>query len=171
MEQNKSKNKKIASDVDESFETPLMTMAQRNENLSAFALHHQKTKGDVSHQDLLRLRLLRLKFQIDEFLSAQQSDYRFSSFLTIYMKCLNLNGKTFAKEINIKPSELSQILHDRRDPNERIMMRLEIHSNYNFTASLWFEVLAKQKALELKYDDKLRKEEEARIQPRLALVI
>jgi hypothetical protein len=67
MKPNKSKNKKISTDVDESFETPLMTMAQRNENLSAFALHHEKTKGDVSHQDLLRLRLLRLEFKLMSF--------------------------------------------------------------------------------------------------------
>lgn len=50
-------------------------------------------------------------------------------------------------------------------------MRLEIHSNYNFSAALWYEVLAKQKSLELKNDEKLRKEEETQIQPKLALVI
>jgi transcriptional regulator with XRE-family HTH domain len=171
MKPNKSKNVRAFEDIDESFETPSMTENQQKENLSAFGSYRQKIKKDILDEDRLRLRLLRLKFQISQFLNAQQSDYGFSFFLGFYMKCLELNGKTFAEEINIKPSELSQILHNRRDPNERIMMRLEIHSNYNFPAPLWYEVLAKQKALELMNDDKLRKEEETHVQPKLELVI
>ena len=171
MKSNKVANERLAEVIDESFETPSMTAAQKMENLSAFGLYRQKVKKDILDEDRLRLQLLRLKFQMNQFLSAQQSDYRFSFFLDFYMKCLEINGKTFAEEISIKPSELSQILHNRRDPNERIMMRLEIHSNYNIPAPLWYEVLAKQKALELKNDEKLRKEEKTRINPKVEVVI
>lgn len=171
MKPDKLKGGKSWIDEDISFQSPIMTPAQQIENLSAFGNYRQKAKEKISEDDKLRLRFLRLKFQMNKFLTAKNSDYQFSFFLDFYIKCLELSGKTFAEEISIKPSELSQILHNRRDPNEKIMMRLEIHSNYNFPAPLWYEVLAKQKSLELKNDRKLRKQEEANVQPKVAVVI
>jgi transcriptional regulator with XRE-family HTH domain len=171
MKPNKIKDKKPWMDEDISFQSPVMTAAQREANLLAFGDYRLKTKGKISDNDKLRLRFLRLKFQINSFLNAQKSDYSFSFFLALYIKCLGLNGKTFADEISLQPSELSQILHNRRDPNEKIMMRLEIHSNYNFPAPLWYEVLAKQKALELMNDKKLREQEQANVQSKVDVVI
>jgi len=168
---NKAKKENKWEEEDISFQSPSLTVAEKSANWSAFGKYRQEAKEKVSDKDRLRLRFLRLKFSMNEYLKAGQSDYRFYSFLGTYMKCLNLSGKTFAGEINIKPSELSQILHGRRDPNRRIMMRLEIHSNYNFPARLWYEVLAKDKALELKYDEVLRKTEEAVVQPKIKVVI
>lgn len=171
MNLNKSKKVKPIGEEDISFQSPVLTSEQHNENLSAFGKYRQQAKKKISEEDKLRLRFLRLKFEINKFLDAQQSDCLFGSFLSIYMDCLDLNGKTFAEEISIQPSELSQILHNRRDPSVKILMRLEIHSNYNFPAPLWYEVLAKQKSFELKNDEKLRKQEKTNVQPRVAVVI
>ena len=169
MSKPKKENQWEEDDI--SFQSPSMTEAEKLENWSAFGAYRKQAKGKVLDKDRLRLRFLRLKFRMNEYLNAQQSDYRFYSFLVSYMKCFNLSGKTFADEINITPSELSLILHGHRDPNRRIMMRLEIHSNYNFPAPLWYEVLAKEKALELKDDRALRKEEEAVVRPKIKVVI
>jgi transcriptional regulator with XRE-family HTH domain len=168
---NKAKKETKWAEEDISFQSPSLTDAEKLADWSAFGKYRQQAKEKVSEKDRLRLRFLRLKFGMSEYLKAQHSDCRFNFFLGSYMKCLNLSGKTFAGEMNIKPSELSQILHGRRDPNRRIMMRLEIHSNYNFPAPLWFEVLAKEKALELKDDQELRKTEEAVVQPKINVVI
>lgn len=171
MKRDKLKEEKLWADEDISFQSPDMSTAQQKENVEVFGNYRQRSKEKVSDKDRLRLRFLRLKFQINKFLNAQQSDYQFSFFLDLYIKSLELNGKTFAEEIGLKPAELSLILHNRRDPNEKIMMRLEIHSNNNFPAPLWYEVLAKQKALELKNDVKLRKQEEANVHTNVAVVM
>jgi plasmid maintenance system antidote protein VapI len=154
-----------------SFQTPGMSSEQRRENLGAFGKYRQKQKATISEEEKLKLDFLQLRFEMSRFLNAQQSDYRFGFFLINYMECLQLNGKNFAEEIKIQPSELSQILHNRREPNERIMMRLEIHSNYNFPATLWFEILAKQKTLDLMKDEDLRKQEEEVVKPKVEVVI
>jgi plasmid maintenance system antidote protein VapI len=171
MKSDKLQGRKTWIDENISFQSPGMTKAQQDENLSAFGEYRRKAKNKISDQDKLRVRFLRLKFQMNTFLKAQDSDYNFGFFLELYMKSLELSGKNFAEEINIQPSELSQMLHNRRDPNERIMIRLEIHSNSNFPAPLWYEVLAKQKALELKNDKNLRKQEEANVQPKVKIAI
>lgn len=158
-------------DEDISFQSPSMTPNQEEENLMAFGKYRQKAKKEVSDEDRLRLRFLHLKFQINEFLKGAHSEHKFGFFLSLYMKCLELNGKTFAQEMNIKPSTLSQFIHNQRDPNEEVMMRLEIHSNYNFSAGLWYGILAQQKVLELKNDKLLRKQEEAVVKPRVSVVI
>lgn len=171
MKPDKLQGRKTWIDEDISFQSPGMTKAQQEENLSAFGNYRRDAKNKISDKDKLKLKLLRLKYQINSFLKAQESGYNFGFFLELYMNSLELTGKNFAEEINIQPSELSQILHNRRDPNEKIMVRLEIHSNYNFPAFLWYEVLAKQKALELKNDKVLRKQEEAIVQPKVGIVL
>ncbi|MGN7821242.1 hypothetical protein ACTJJB_14020 [Chitinophaga sp. 22536] len=171
MEPKNSRRKKMWTDEDISFESPSVTGEQRNETLAAFGKFRQNTKGKVSNEEKLKLRFLQLKFQINEFLKGEHSEYRFGFFLALYMKSLELNGKTFAQEINIKPSLLSQFIHNQREPNDTILMRLEIHSNYNFPADLWYGVLAQQKAIELKNDRSLRKHEETIVKPKVKVAI
>lgn len=165
------KKEKTFSEEDISFQSPNITAKERRDNLAAFGAYRQKTKGKISEEDKLRLRFLRLKFEINNFLKSQDSEHNFGFFLDLYMKSLELNGVSFAQEIHVKPSMISQILHNQKEPSKKLMMRLEIHSNYNFPAPIWYEVLAKQKSIELKNDDDLRKQEAANIQPKVALVI
>lgn len=171
MEPNNSKRRKLKMDEDISFESPSMTSEQRKEALAAFGNFRQKTKGKISDEQRLKLRFLQLKSQINDFLRGEHAEYRFGFFLALYMKCLELNGKTFAQEININPSLLSQFIHNQREPNDTIMMRLEIHSNYNFPADLWYGVLAQQKVIELRNDRSLRRHEEAIVKPKVKVVI
>ncbi|SIS94525.1 hypothetical protein SAMN05421788_102238 [Filimonas lacunae] len=170
MKPNNPKEKKEKTD-DISFQSPALTKNQEQEALLAFGTYRKKASKQISEEDKIKLRLLRLKFEINNFLKSQYSDFQFGFFLEEYMKCFELNGKTFANEIDVAPSLLSQILHNQRDPNTKIMMRLEIHSNYNFPAPIWYEVLAKQKAFELKNDSKLRKQEARKIHPKISVVI
>jgi hypothetical protein len=74
MKRNKYKIEELLMDEDISFQSPGMTTEQKKENLSAFGNYRQKNKEKISNEDKLRLRLLRLKFQIDTFLNARQSD-------------------------------------------------------------------------------------------------
>lgn len=120
------------------------------------------------------MKLIRLRIQIEDYLKDQNvnaSMYRFGSFLNIYIESLELSRTDFARQISISPSELSQLLHNHRDPNERVCMRLEIHSNRNFPACLWYDIVAHQKASKLQQDEELRKSEKAFVHSPVKVVL
>jgi hypothetical protein len=55
--------------------------------------------------------------------------------------------------------KLSQIINQHRQPTEKLIIRLEIHSNKNFPALLWFKLIEKEKAYKLIHDKELRERE------------
>ena len=57
-----------------------------------------------------------------------KEDYDFSYFLNEYIDRLEIKMKEFAGEIDVKPTELSQIIHRHRFPSQKFIVRLEIHS-------------------------------------------
>lgn len=159
-----NKKKFVVDDI--SFETPALTAQEREDALLAFAVDRRQQKAKLSPELRLKTRLLRLRIQIENYLQGQEINspvYRFGSFLEAYMESLDLNRTDFAKQISVSPSELSQLLHHHRDPNDKICMRLEHHSNRNFPAYLWYDIVARQNAWKLQQDESLRKAEKANV--------
>lgn len=64
--------------------------------------------------------------------------FSFGYFLKEYVTLLNRKRKVFAKEINIDPSLLSQLINLKRDPPEYVLYRLEMHSNNSIPADYWW---------------------------------
>lgn len=97
--------------------------------------------------------LLQLKFLIEDYLNANSFDknYYFGYFLKEYIKRLEKKNKEFANEISVDPTELSQVINRHRRPTEKLIYRLEIHSNKNFPATMWFKLLEKERIYELTY--------------------
>ena len=58
-------------------------------------------------------------------------------------------NKEFAEEIDLDATELSQVIHKHRKPTEKLIFRLEIHSNRNFPAVLWYRLMEKDRLYEL----------------------
>ena len=52
-------------------------------------------------------------------------------------------------------TQLSRLLHDKEEPNNNILIRLDIHSNNSIPALYWLRVVEKQKELELMSDKNL----------------
>lgn len=84
MKSDKLQRRKTWKDEDISFQTSGLTKAQQEGNLSAFGIYRRSIKNKISDNDKLRLRLLRLKYQINSFLKAHKSrDSALGFFLRI----------------------------------------------------------------------------------------
>jgi plasmid maintenance system antidote protein VapI len=86
-------------------------------------------------------------------------DKRFGNFLKAYLLILNKKSTELASEINIHETLVSQLINNHRNPNEDIMVRLELHSNNNIPAHYWFMLVQKDRINQLKTDKELRKRE------------
>ncbi len=138
-----------------------ISQEERNEILSEFsALRRQRAAAMTDKQRLLSA-ILQLKFQIEDYLKSRQltRDDGFGYFLKEYISRLQLKNKDFAEQIGIEPAELSQFLNSHRKPNERILVRLEIHSNKHIDALLWYKVIEKDKEYEIVHNEILRNTE------------
>lgn len=106
-------------------------------------------------------KMMTLKQQMKDYVESKQYNdgKRFGYFLSKYIEVLEKKNKDFADDINVKPTELSQLLNHHRNPNIKILIRLEIHSDNNIPAYLWFKVLEKEKEHEIMNSKELRKQE------------
>jgi len=74
----------------------------------------------------------------------------FGHFLNRYLKVINRKKKEFAEEIQIHETLLSHLINDRREPNENIVVRLELHSNNVIPAVYWYKLAEKEKEHHIK---------------------
>jgi len=114
--------------------------------------------------------LLQLRFLIEDYLETEtfNKNYYFGFFLKEYIIRLEKKNNQFAEEINVNPTELSQIINKHRKPTEKLIFRLEIHSNRNFPALMWFKLLEKERAYELKHNKEIIDSEKKHVKPGLA---
>ncbi|AEA43377.1 hypothetical protein [Fluviicola taffensis] len=119
----------------------------------------------ITPKQLLLSRLLQLKYQIEDYLENPTYDakHSFGFFLRGYLETLNKKNKEFAKDIDIAETELSLILNKHRKPSEKVMIRLEIHSNKIIPAITWFRLLEKEKEHEILTNSDLRKQEKSHV--------
>ncbi|MEX1190403.1 MAG: hypothetical protein WED10_04105 [Brumimicrobium sp.] len=124
-----------------------------------------KLRDKLTPEKRLLTHLLQLKYQIEDYLKSPNYDSKlsFSFFLRKYLEILNKKNKEFARDISVAETELSQILNQHRKPSEKIIIRLEIHSNKIIPAITWYRLLEKQRAYEILTDKKLRVRERSHV--------
>ncbi|PWV44851.1 hypothetical protein [Chitinophaga sp. S165] len=124
---------------------------ERKELISAFKGIRKKHAEKQSEENKLIAKLLQLKFLIEDYLKGNNfnKEFYFGYFLKEYITRIEKKNKQFANEINVDPTELSQIINKHRKPTEKIIYRLELHSNRNFPAVMWFKILEKEREYEL----------------------
>ncbi|MCW3105845.1 MAG: hypothetical protein JWQ09_351 [Segetibacter sp.] len=124
-----------------------------------------KKRNEISKADILKGKLLQLRFQIEEYINDNYFDRKksFGYFLAQYIHLLNKKNIDFANEINLKPSELSQYLNNHRKPPKNILVRLELHSQKTITAVEWYRLIEKENIQELKTNKALRKQEQLNV--------
>jgi plasmid maintenance system antidote protein VapI len=142
---------------------------QRQSQLEAFREYRQKIDNSSTQEDRLRILLLQLKFQIEDYIGSKDfsKTQTFSFFLKEYILRLDKKNKEFAEEIDIDPTELSQIINHHRYPSQKLIIRLEIHSNKNFPALMWFKLIEKEKAYEIAHDKNIRAQESKHVKQKL----
>ncbi len=125
---------------------------------------------EMSDQQRLYADLLRLKFQMEDYVAegTYSESSSFGSFLQAYLKILNKKHKTFAAEIDLHTTKLSRLLNNREDPNVQIAYRLEKHSGGVIPAILWWKLLVKKLEYKIKEDSKTKLEEGSRVKNELS---
>lgn len=159
--------------ADESFVSPKLNEIERLKINQEFSEIRRRSESRKTDEERLYSRILQLKFQIEDYIKSDKLDEQmtFGYFLKQYIDVSGRKNNEFAEDIDVSPSELSQIVNEHRDPNNRIIMRLEAHSNGIILAFYWFCIYSKDKALKLITNDQLRIEEGKHVKRRLVLSI
>lgn len=148
-----------------------LTATQKAESDLVLAEKRKEIQDSVTSKQVLLSRLLQLKYQIEDYL--ENSDYNtslsFGYFLRSYLKTLNKKNKEFADDIDIAETELSQILNKHRNPSEKVIIRLELHSNKILPAIIWYRLIEKEKEHEILTNSDLRAKEKNHVRNMVAI--
>ncbi len=108
---------------------------------------------NLTREEILRAKLLQLKLKMENYLAkpvySQQS--HFSLFLETYVDALYSKRSAFAKDINVTPVFLSQVINAHREPKEEFILKLMIHSEKvfkfvgQFQKTSWYQVYYQDK--------------------------
>lgn len=96
---------------------------------------------------------MQLRFQMENYLKSPADDLTnyFSNFLCMYADAVYTKRIHFAKDINVTPVLLSQIINNYREPNEEFILKLMVHSEViyknvsKFDTKLWYKVYFQEK--------------------------
>ncbi|WP_291906332.1 helix-turn-helix transcriptional regulator [Chitinophaga sp. CB10] len=163
----KHTNKELAASI--VFPGP-QNLRDREDMLSALKEIRKRKKQEQTDDSKLIAQLLQLKFLMEDYLNdkALNQHLYFGYFLKEYIVRLEKKYKQFAEEIDVNPTELSQIINRHRNPTDKIIYRLEIHSNRNFPAIMWFRILEKQREYELMHDASIVNSEKSHVKKQLS---
>ncbi len=128
-----------------------------------------KARSKMTKEDELGLKLMQLRLQMEEYVNAADFEIEktFGYFLKEYLHLINVRRNIFARDISIHETLLSQLINNKRSPNESIMIRLELHSNNTFPATVWHRIVEKGRGHAIQTDKKRRVKESKKVKRRL----
>lgn len=143
--------------------------SQREGMLEDFRAIRKQLGSKQSAESKRKASLLQLKFIIEDYLQSSDlnKDYFFGYFLKEYISRLSAKNTEFARDIDVNPTELSQVIKRHRKPTDKLIYRLDIHSNRNFPATVWFHLLEKERACELYYNRTIIESEKKHVKRKL----
>ena len=108
---------------------------------------------NLSKDQIIRAKLLQLKLRMEEYIKKPVYDNHnyFSEFLKLYIDIIYPKRSFFAKDIDIAPVSLSQVINNHREPKEEFILKLMIHSEKayknvcEFHKKTWFQVYYHEK--------------------------
>jgi len=159
-------------DLVDSFVFPIELSKEEKEAATReLAKARSRNRLKMSDRQKLLLRLMQLRYRLENYIQreAYDSKYQFSYFLNQYLSIVDKRRKEFAKDIDIHETFLSQLMNNRREPNESIMVRLEIHSNNIIPAIHWLKLVEKEREHYIRTNTRLRKNERRFVRNRLEL--
>jgi plasmid maintenance system antidote protein VapI len=160
-------------EIAEAFIFPVkLTARQQRVADKQLAEHRAKRRAAMTEAEKMNFKLLRLKLHLENYVKGDEYNpqFTFGYFLEQYLQLTNRKKKEFAMDIQIHETQLSQVLKDRREPNDSMLIRLELHSNNTIPAIDWFKLLEKEKGHQLKTDRSLRDKESQYVTRSLQLV-
>ena len=161
-----------SEDLVDSFVFPVeLSQEERRSADQELAEARRKKRTNMTEHEMVLLRLTQLRYRLENYIQREPYDakFRFSYFLNQYLSIVDKRRKEFAKDIDIHETLLSQLMNNRREPNESIMVRLEIHSNNVIPAIHWLKLVEKSKEHYIRTNVKLRQKERRFVRNKLEL--
>lgn len=165
----KVKNKTERIELDEDMIPVKLTPKQRAKADAEISAFVKSRKAEMTDDMRYRAKLLQLKFQIEDYVNSGEEDntVTFGYFLNEYIHFLNIAKREFSKEINLHSTKLSRILSGTEEPNEKLFVRLEIHSGNAIPAIAWYKIAEKQRQFRFLHNRKLRASESKLVTARI----
>lgn len=112
-----------------------------------------KRMKNLTNEQIVKAKLMQLKLKMEEYLKKPVYDKQnyFSEFLRFYIDAIYSKRTNFAKDIDIAPVSLSQVINNHREPKEEFIMKLMIHSEKayknvcEFHKKTWYQVYYHEK--------------------------
>lgn len=108
-----------------------------------------------TREQIIKYNLIALKLQMESYVSNQNNSKLITvgSFLKKFLIAIGIKNKDFAKYIDLKESNLSSILKNRRKVN--IDLAFKLGQIFNINPNLWLLVQSKNDLFEVSINRKL----------------
>lgn len=126
---------------------------ERESDAAALMEARLKRMKNLSKSQIIHAKLMQLKLKMEDYLKEPVYDNHnyFSEFLAIYIDAIYAKRIGFAKDIDITPVRLSQVINNHREPKDEFIMKLMIHSEKayknvcEFHKKIWYQVYFQEK--------------------------
>lgn len=147
------KDKNRLEDPEFGLDSRYTSKNERQSEAAALMEARLKRMKNLSGDQIARAKLMQLKLKMEEYIKHPICNNRnfFSEFLKSYIETIYSKRNIFARDIDISPVELSQVINSHREPKEEFMMKLMIHSEHvyagicEFHKETWYQVYFNEK--------------------------
>ncbi len=150
---NNNKNNMDIKDAEYGVDSRYKSKRERELDGAALMEERLRRMRNLSRDQIIRAKLLQLKLQMEDYLKKPIYDKRnyFSEFVASYVDIIYSKRSNFAKDIDITPVMLSQVINNHREPKDEFIMKLMIHSEKayknvcSFHKKTWYQVYFHEK--------------------------
>jgi hypothetical protein len=148
-----TENKKNSMDTEYGIDSRYKSNKERESDAAALMEARLMRMRNLSKDQITKAKLLQLKLKMEEYIKNPVCDNHnyFSEFLKLYIDSIYSKRSAFAKDIDVAPVSLSQVINNHREPKEEFIMKLMIHSEKvyknvcEFDKKTWYQVYFQEK--------------------------
>jgi len=146
-------NKNMIENAEYGVDSRYKSKKERESEATALMEARLMRMKNLSRDQIVRAKLLQLKLKMEEYVKKPVYDNHnyFSGFLKKYIDIIYPKRSLFAKDIEVAPVSLSQVINNHREPKEEFILKLMIHSEKvyksicTFHKEIWFQVYYHEK--------------------------
>ena len=143
-----TENKKINTDTEYGIDSRYKSNKERESDATTLMEARLMRMKNLSKDQIIRAKLLQLKLKMEEYIKSPVYDNHnyFSDFLKLYIDAIYHKRSVFAKDIDVAPVSLSQVINNHREPKAEFIMKLMVHSEKayknvcEFHNKTWYQV-------------------------------
>jgi len=143
----------MANDLEYGIDSRYKNKKEKESNSIALMQARLERLKNVSKEQIVRAKLLQLKLKMENYLRepVYDNNNHFTYFLETYIDSIYSQRSKFARDINVTPVFLSQVINNHREPKEEFILKLMIHSEKafknvcDFHKKTWYQVYFQEK--------------------------